>query len=329
MSGPCAESSHRSCGPVRRSGVALGRFLTGAGLPVFVGAATAVYELFLLAVLFAPADWGFWGAFAEEFKVWCFSYDPRTGGMEWMAVVIMLAEPLFICGVLVGIWRMGRGRSLNPAPRLARPLRPAMAGVVFGLVAVGGLYAIGRPAAELPVPPFPGERIRTQLEPPTFALVDQRGEAATDTDLSGAVTLVTGVYATCSTSCPEILLQVRDTLDALPAAARDRLRVWAFSLSPEYDTVELMAGVAEAYGFTYPQFRYLNGPVEPTRAVLENWQFSARRDPDTGLVEHANLFILLDAQGKIAYRFNLDRRHEGWLREAILALTAEAEAARL
>ena len=309
-------------------GVALGRFMTGAGLPVFVAAATGVYVLFLLAILVAPAGWGFWGAFAEEFKVWCFSYDPRTGGMEWMAVVIMFAEPLFICGVLLGIWRMGAARPglSGGVPRAVWPRRAAVAGMLFGALAAGGIYAIGRPGAEPPVPPFPGERIRTQLAPPAFALTDHRGEAASDGDLMGAVTLVTGVYATCSTSCPEILLQVRDTLDALPAAVRDRLRVWAFSLSPEYDTTELMGSVAEAYGFTYPQFRYLNGPVEPTKAVLENWQFSARRDPGTGLVEHANLFILIDAQGRIAYRFNLDRRHEGWLREAIVALAAEVGA---
>lgn len=315
---------------MRRFGAALGRFMTGAGLPVFVAAATTVYELFLLAIMVAPAGWGFWGAFAEEFKVWCFSYDPRTGGMEWMAVLIMFAEPLFICGVLLGVWRIGVGRERLPAGagRVAWPLQAAAAGVVFGALAVGGLYAIGRPVGEAPVPPFPGERIRTQLAPPAFALTDHRGEAASDGDLTGAVTLVTGVYATCSTSCPEILLQVRDTLDALPPAVRDRVRVWAFSLSPEYDTAELMNSVAEAYGFTYPQFRYINGPGAPTKAVLEDWQFSARRDPDTGLVEHANLFILIDAQGRIAYRFNLDRRHEDWLREAIVALSAEAGAAR-
>ncbi|MCC6415481.1 MAG: SCO family protein [Opitutaceae bacterium] len=312
--------------PRWRGFAAAGRFLTGSGLPTFVAAATAVYELFLLAILLAPTNGGLWGSFAQEFKVWCFQYDPRTGGMEWMAVVIMLAEPLFISALLVAIWSMGRRRATAPSVRPARSYRALVAGLIFGALASGGLYALGRPAGEPPVPPFPGERIRTQLPPPEFALVDQWGKPVARADLTGGVTLVTGVYATCATSCPEILQQVQALLKTLPSGARDLLRVWAFSLSPEYDTVDLMRRVTEGYGFVYPQFRYLNGDPAAMRGVLENWQFSARRDYKTGLVEHANLFILVDAQGRIAYRFKLDRRHEGWLREAILALTAEAEA---
>lgn len=306
----------------RRGGAAAGGFFTGWGLPVFLGAATVIYELFLLAVLLAP-NRGAWGLFAEDFKIWCFSYDPRTGGVEWMAVAVMLTEPLFICGVLVGIWRLGRHRSM-PAPQGGWPYRAAAAGVVCGALAVSGLYALGRPVADVPGLPFPGERIRTRLTPPEFNLQDQRGAALSDGDLKGEVTLVTGIYAECTTACPQIMLQMRETLDALPPDVRARLRIWAFSLNPEYDTRDLMSRMAEGYGFDYPQFRYLNGAPVPMRRILENWQFSARRDPATGIIEHANLYILVDAQGRIAYRFNTDPRHEGWLREAITALATEA-----
>jgi len=71
---------------------AVRRFLTGTGLTVFVGTTTLVYEAFLLLIIVSPASWGAWGAFSEEFKIWCFSYDPRTGGMEWMAVAVMLDD---------------------------------------------------------------------------------------------------------------------------------------------------------------------------------------------------------------------------------------------
>jgi cytochrome oxidase Cu insertion factor (SCO1/SenC/PrrC family) len=53
-------------------------------------------------------------------------------------------------------------------------------------------------------------------------------------------------------------------------------------------------------------------------------QFAARRNPATGLVDHANLFILIDANGRIAYRFNLDQRHRSWLIAAVESLTDEA-----
>ena len=39
---------------------------------------------------------------------------------------------------------------------------------------------------------------------------------------------------------------------------------------------------------------------------------------------NGRMFILVDAEGLIAYRFNLDKRHSSWLREAALALIHEA-----
>ena len=310
----------------RRTQNALGEFLTGNGLPVFLTAAALIYEIFLLLVIFAPAGWGAWSDFAQEFKVWCFSYDPRTGGMEWMSVVIMLAEPAFIVGVLMFVWRLGRAHSESRRPWRGHRMAGGL-GLAVGLAVAGSLYAYGRPdPTETAPPPFPGERIRTRLVPPDFALVDQRGQPVALADLRGRVTLVTGVYALCSTTCPQILVQVRKLLDSLPEDTRRELDVVALSLNPEYDTAELMRGVAEAYGFDHPAFRYLNGDPDRLRPVLRDFQFSARRDPATGVVEHANLFILLDAQGRIAYRFNLDQRHQGWLREAVLSLVAESRA---
>lgn len=312
--------------PARLRG-SLARFFTGEGLPSFLVAATLVYEVFLILVLVAPVEWGPWGAFAEDFKVWCFNYDPRTGGMEWMSVAIMMLEPVFIVALVLGLWRFGAGGAW---PRWGRQGRALLAGAVLGAGAVGGLFAVGRPAAaDWVPPPFPGERIRTRIAPPDFDLMDHRGAPVALADLRGRATLVTGVYAMCAVSCPEILIQVKELLDGLPAAVREHFGVVAMSLNPEYDTAELMGAVAEGYGYTYPEFRYLNGDVAEMSALLRDLQFAVRRNPDTGMLDHANLFILLDAEGRIAYRFNLDRRHRGWLVEAVKALAAEAAAGKV
>ncbi len=309
---------------LRRLGGAAAAFLSGPGLAVFVTTAVVIYEVFLLCVIFAPPSWGAWSAFSEEFKIWCFNYDPRTGGMEWMAVAIMLAEPAFIAGLLLALARFCRGHG-SPARTLRQNLRAVGAGLAAGVLAGGGLYAYGRPSAQdQTMPPFPGERIRTQLEPPGFALTDHRGAPASLDQFRGKATLMTGVYTLCSTSCPEILIQARALVDELPAEAREHLQLVALSLNPEYDTDALMGAMAEAYGLGYPGFRFLNGHPAVMKPLLRDLQFSPRRNPETGLIDHANLFILLDADGRIAYRFNLDRRHRDWLRAAVLALTAEA-----
>lgn len=305
------------------------RFFTGTGLPVFLLTLAALYEAFLLAVVFAPEGSGPWSNFALEFKVWCFSYDPRTGGMEWAAVWIMLLEPLFITGIVLVLWRSSLRCLLSPRGWLDN-LRPAMAGAGVAVLSLGALYLYGQPDADAGEPlPFPGERMRTRLTPPPFSLHDQLGKPVSLAEMRGRPVLITGVYAHCTTACPSILLELRGLLDNLPPDALDELQIVAISLDPERDTTEVMAAVARAYNFTHPQFRFVNGEADTQREILKRYQFSAYMNERTGVIEHANLFILVDADGYIAYRFNLDPRHSPWIREAVLSLTAESSERRL
>jgi protein SCO1/2 len=160
--------------------------------------------------------------------------------------------------------------------------------------------------------------------PPT-TLLDQKGATFHFADLRGRVVLVTGVYATCTTACPEIFLEIRKLLDELPATERADLDVVALSLNPEYETAELMDAVTAARGFSHPTFRYVNGrqPAE-MHDLLTRLQFSATRNPQTGVIDHANLFLVVDRANQIAYRFTLDPRHRAWLRAALRSLLAES-----
>lgn len=296
----------------------LRRFFLGAGLPVFLLAALAVYEAALLGLLFAPLGAGWLGELAREFKIWCFNYDPRTGGMEWAAVGMMLLEPLFVVTVAALLWR----RALAGA-RWAAAWRPALAGIAVAGAAFASVAAVGGTGADDAPPPFPGERIRTRLPAPGFHLTDQTGRDCALEELRGRIVLVTGVYALCSTTCPEILIETRRLLDSLPAAVRARVSVVALSLNPEYDTTALMTAVTAGYGFRHPEFRYLNGAPDRMHDLLDRWQFARSKNPQTGQIDHANLFLLLDADGHIAFRFNPSPRHRDWLREAVLLLAAE------
>jgi protein SCO1/2 len=297
-------------------------FFTGTGFPLFLLAAAAVYETFLLAVVLAPESTGAWGGFSREFKQWCFRYDPRTGGMEWAAVWVMLAEPAFVVGVAAFLWRRAL-RPLRHAAGWRRHRGAALAGALAAGGAMAGLFFYGQPAAEAAAAlPFPGERIRTRLAVPPFDFVDHRGRAFALPELRGRVVLVTGIYAMCSLSCPEILQETKRRLDALPPAVRARLATVAVSLNPEEDTLDLMGRIAEGYGFAYPEFRYVNGSPAGMHDLLTTLGFARVKNPRTGVIDHANLFLVLDARGEIAYRFTLDARHRAWLHEA---LVTEAE----
>lgn len=302
---------------------AVRRFFCSAGLPVFLLTAALVYEAFLLAVIFAPPGSGPWNRFSEEFKEWCFSYDPRTGGVEWAAVWAMLLEPVTIVGLTMLLWRSSLREMITPRG-WATHWRAALAGPLTAVLILGGVVAYGQSsAAEAELPPFPGERIRTRIEPPAFQLTDHRGNDVALADLRGRVVVVTGVYAVCSTSCPQILRQLKDLTDSLPPDIRGRVALLALSLNPEYDTSRLMNAIATAYAFPYPQFRYLNGNPDQMRELLTRLQFAPVRNPRTGAIDHANLFIVIDPEGRIAYRFGLDSRQQAWLQAAVVQLTGE------
>jgi protein SCO1 len=302
----------------------IGGFFTGPGLPLFLLSAAAVYELFLLAIVFAPESTSAWGGFAREFKQWCFRYDPRTGGMEWAAVWVMLAEPVFVVGVAAAIWRKGL-LALGTAAAWRTNWSAAAGGSIAAGCAMAALFVYGQPsAAEDDVLPFPGDRIRTSIAPPEFRFVDQKGNPFTLEQLRGRVVLATGIYAMCSVSCPEILRETKTLLDSLPASVRQRITVVAFSLNPEEDTMELMDRVTSGYGFEHPEFRYLNGDPAGMHETLTRLGFARVRNPVTGVIDHANLFLLFDAQGSIAYRFTLDARHRSWIREGLVSLADEA-----
>ncbi len=301
------------------------RFFTGPGLLVFLGAALTGYEAFLLLTIFGPTGEGALGGFVRDFQQWCYQGDPRTGGMSWAAVSIMLLEPVMVVLVAGVLWRDTVVQLRSPALWL-RHLRAAAAGLGVVAAAVAGLvgYAQSDRAGGAVLPPFPGERIRVQLAVPDKPLVDQKGTPFRLADLRGQVVLVTGVYASCSTACPEIFKELRAVLGELPAADRAGLRVVALSLNPEYETAEIMDAMAGAQGLEFPEFRYVNGErPDEMRDLLKSLQFSVTRDPETGVLNHANLFLLIDREGRIAFRFTLDPRHRAWLRGGLLHLLRE------
>jgi len=311
--------------PPAAAGGAAGRFLGGPGLLVFLVTALAGYEAFLLLTIFGPTEGGWLGDFVRDFQLWCYRGDPRTGGISWLAVSVMMGEPVFVVGVAGLLWRDSFVRLLEPGIWLGHRRAVAAAVLLIAGSAGGLLYYARIDATRAQIlPPFPGERIRVRLELPDTPLVDQKGAPFRLADLRGRVVLVTGVYATCTATCPEIFLELRRILDELPAAERAGLSVVALTLNPEYETAELMDRMAQGRGFTHPEFRYVNAaPPAAMHDVLTRLQFSATLNPVTRVIDHANLFLLVDRSNHIAYRFTLDPRHRAWLRAALRALLTE------
>lgn len=279
------------------------------------------YEVFVVIMTFAPINGGALGGFLEEFRIRCFQYEPKTGWMKWSSVAVMLAEPLPLAGIVFFVWR-AQVRELWQTRRRAMIPITATALLLVGLLGAG-LAGLGRAEPVQRELPFPADRLRSALPMPEFKLTNQDGQPVTLSDFKGRVTLVTAVYSTCTTTCPMMLKKIREVLDQLSPAERADLAVVAFSLSPEVDTRELRTMITKAYGFDAAQFHFVNGVPGEMNALLDRLNIGRMRDEKTGELIHSNLFIVLDREGRIAYRLSLSQREQSWLTSAVRALLEE------
>ncbi|MDQ3262613.1 MAG: SCO family protein [Myxococcota bacterium] len=298
---------------------AIERFFSGWRFPAWFLSLLVTYGLALLAALLWPAGADGLGQFALEFKTWCFGYDPATGRMETMLVAMMIGEPLGLALFIGLLWQ-------GPLSRIGwRQLR---APVLTALLLVGaGTASFGllhQPALDPSAPlPFPADALRTHLPSPDFQLVDQEGAALSPQDLRGRVVLVTGVYARCGQTCPMILAQTKRAVARLSEAERAGLTVVGVTLDPGHDTPQVLAGLAAAQGMAAPLYRLASGAPDRVERLLDQVGITRSRDAETGVISHANLFLLIDRQGKVAYRFTLGELQEQWLISGLRVLLAE------
>lgn len=295
----------------------LQRFLGSWRFPV-LGMTVLMATTFLgVAVLFVPPSNDALGAFAADFKVWCFGYDPATGSMQWAYVVVFLVQPLALALITLALWAPTfRGLTL----RMAGPWLGA--GLAFVALGAAGLGMLA-PSAQDTELPFPAEELRTAIPAPALNLPAHDGTTVDLAALRGNVVLVTAVYASCGYACPTIMAQSRDAVAALTPEERDGLRVVAITLDAAKDTPEVLAGMAKAQAVEAPLFRLLSGEPARVEAALDAFGFERKRDPETGRIDHANLFLLIDREGRLAYRFTLGARQKRWLVGALKLLLAE------
>jgi len=299
---------------------ALARFFSSYRFPTTALFVIVLYNLALLVSIAIPASSGPLGQFAEEMRVWCFGYDPATGSYQWTYVLMVTVEPIVMGGLLVTVWYQPLKQAVTKTPRAMLPY----AGVALLLVstAAASLFGMRRqPGSSEPA--FPAAELRTGLEPPTFRLTDHTGAEIASTELRGRVVLLTGVYASCAATCPMILGQAKRAVASLREDQRRDVTVVAVTMDPERDGVPQLAAMAAAQSVRAPLFRLVTGQPGDVAEVLDRLGVVRRKDPTTGIIDHANVLALVDRSGKLAYRFSLGDLQERWLADALRLLVSE------
>jgi len=300
----------------------LRNFLTGAAFPAFALSLLICWVIFLIAMLLAPADASGFGAFAEDFRIWCFGYDPATGQTEVAYVMAMIA-PQFMLGGFIAYFWWEPLRELSVQPwRIARYLGAAallVAGASTGFAFTAGQAQQG----ELP---FPAEELRTSHEAPQFELTNQLRQTVGPAAFEGNVVMLTAVYASCPHTCPLILTQAKRAIAELSPEERADLRVIAVTMDPEHDSPDVLHQLAQNHGMESPLYNLVTGASADVEPLLDRMEIARQRDPETGIINHANLFLLIDREGRVAYRLGLGERQQRWLTSALRILLREEAA---
>ncbi len=297
----------------------LEEFLSGSRFALMALSILLSMELLLLAMLLLPTAPQGLGAFAEEFRVWCFGYDAATGKLQMGYVVVLLAHPPVLGSVVFLVWYKPL-REMLRAPLRALPYLGSALAIVT--VAAVLLVSLGSEASATELP-FPAEALRLSQPAPEFELADQNGERVSLGDLRGRVAVVTGVYAGCPHTCPLIMAQAKRAIAALDPDQRAGVSFVAITLSPERDDRAALAALAARENVQAPAYRFLTGQPAQVNALLDRLDIARRLNPRTGMIEHANLFLLYDRKGRLSYRLTLGERQERWLAQALRVLLAE------
>lgn len=199
---------------------------------------------------------------------------------------------------------------MNPNDARNRSLAiRASAFIAIVAVAVGIGYLILRPGDELPV--FHPRQLDPRLVDPAvrnaegehhigdFRLVDQQGDTLTLADVQGRIIVADFFFTTCGTICPKMTNQ----LERVQAAFRDddRIILLSHSVTPEMDSVPVLASYAAQHGADPRRWRFLTGPRAQIYALARRSYFACLDEGDGGPQDfvHTENFVLVDPRLRI------------------------------
>lgn len=293
----------------------LKRWVTGWKFPAAALSLLLSVSAFIGIILMIPETDSAIGRFARDFRLYCFGYDLKSGRFPWSEAILFFLDPLIIAGIIYFFWR----KSLSHVPR----------GVLFrtGVIVFLITFASGTLLAYQAIGTrdftFPAKGLRTSFKAPPVRLTDQQGRTADMSDLRGRVVVLTGFYTHCNGTCPAIVGQLKRLEEALPPDTRQSLTILAVTMTPELDTVSRLHQYSEGRKMSYPLYRLLTGSAAEVSTTLDLMGI-ARSKPDVkGQVDHANVILVVDRAGKVAYRFSLGELQEKWLTQAVILLASE------
>jgi cytochrome oxidase Cu insertion factor (SCO1/SenC/PrrC family) len=141
-----------------------------------------------------------------------------------------------------------------------------------------------------------------------FALTDQGGNQVSLQGFSGKVVLVSFIYTNCKTICPLITQELKKLQQDLGPLMGREVFFLSITIDPKRDTPEALRRYGEGQGVDFRSWKFLTGPEENIREVLEAYRVPVRVEKVPGASEesyelgHENPIYLVDQWGRVRKR---------------------------
>ncbi len=138
---------------------------------------------------------------------------------------------------------------------------------------------------------------------PPFAFTDHTGSPASADIFTGRVTIVSFIFTRCESICPVTAMKM-ERIQKQTSDLGDKIKLVSFSIDPAHDTAERLAEYAARFKANPDRWRYLTGPVEEMRTLVEGPFMTSmlvvgKTPSGAPDVAHSGHFFLVDKHGDI------------------------------
>jgi cytochrome oxidase Cu insertion factor (SCO1/SenC/PrrC family) len=144
------------------------------------------------------------------------------------------------------------------------------------------------------------------LPAPGFSLTDQDGQAVSLASLRGKVVLMTFLDPVCTSDCPIIAQEFKQTSELLGAKDKD-VELVAVVANPTYRSTAFTQAFDRQEGLAgVPNWLYLTGSVSQLGAVWQQYGVSVTNLPAGAMAAHNDLAVVIDGSGHIREEVGAD-----------------------
>jgi cytochrome oxidase Cu insertion factor (SCO1/SenC/PrrC family) len=181
----------------------------------------------------------------------------------------------------------------------------AVAVIVLGAAPMASAAA-NRSADPILALAIEGGSTSLDLPAPGFSLTNQDGRAVTLASLHGKVVLMTFLDPVCTTDCPIIAQEFKQTGELLGAKDKD-VDLVAIVANPTYRSATFTQAFDRQEGLAgVPNWQYLTGSVSQLGAVWRGYGVSVTDLPAGAMAAHNDLAIVIDGAGNIREEVGAD-----------------------